>query len=65
VCHDPRVAPSNSHTKTSPWPSSGTSARVSVQVLPFSSPGCASLLAPFVVASFAPDPRADFAYLDK
>ena len=38
--------------------------RVSVQVLPFTSPGCAGLLAPFVVASFAPDPRPDVAYLD-
>jgi len=38
--------------------------RVSVQVLPFSSPGCAGLLAPFVVATFAPDPRPDVAYLD-
>ncbi len=38
--------------------------RVSIQVLPFSSPGCAGLLAPFVVASFAPDPRPDVAYLD-
>ena len=38
--------------------------RVSVQVLPFSSPGCAGMLAPFVVASFAPDPRLDVAYLD-
>jgi len=38
--------------------------RVSLQVLPFSSPGCAGLLAPFVVASFAPDPRPDVAYLD-
>lgn len=40
------------------------SPRVSVQVLPFSSPGCSGLLAPFVVASFAPDPRPDVAYLD-
>ncbi len=38
--------------------------RVSVQVLPFSSPSCAGMLAPFVVASFAPDPRSDVAYLD-
>jgi transcriptional regulator with XRE-family HTH domain len=38
--------------------------RVTVQVLPFGSPGCAGMLAPFVVASFAPDPRADVAYLD-
>lgn len=38
--------------------------RVSVQVLPFSSPSCAGMLAPFVVASFAPDPRPDVAYLD-
>lgn len=38
--------------------------RISVQVLPYSSPGCAGLLAPFVVASFAPDPRPDVAYLD-
>jgi transcriptional regulator with XRE-family HTH domain len=38
--------------------------RISIQVLPFSSPGCAGLLAPFVVASFAPDPRPDVAYLD-
>jgi transcriptional regulator with XRE-family HTH domain len=38
--------------------------RISVQVLPFSSPGSAGLLAPFVVASFAPDPRPDVAYLD-
>jgi Domain of unknown function (DUF5753) len=38
--------------------------RVSVQVLPFSSPGRTGLLAPFVVASFAPDPRPDVAYLD-
>jgi len=40
------------------WP------RVSLQVLPFASPGTAGLLAPFVVASFAPDPRPDVAYLD-
>ena len=26
--------------------------------------GCAGMLAPFVVASFAPDPRPDVAYLD-
>lgn len=38
--------------------------RVSIQVLPFTSPGCSGLLAPFVVASFAPDPRPDVAYLD-
>lgn len=38
--------------------------RVTVQVLPFGSSGCAGMLAPFVVASFAPDPRADVAYLD-
>jgi transcriptional regulator with XRE-family HTH domain len=38
--------------------------RITVQVLPFGSPGCAGMLAPFVVASFAPDPRADVAYLD-
>lgn len=38
--------------------------RVSIQVLPFSSPGCAGLLAPFVVASFAPAPRPDVAYVD-
>lgn len=38
--------------------------RVSIQVLPFASPGCSGLLAPFVVASFAPDPRPDVAYLD-
>jgi transcriptional regulator with XRE-family HTH domain len=38
--------------------------RISLQVLPFSSPGSAGLLAPFVVASFAPDPRPDVAYLD-
>jgi transcriptional regulator with XRE-family HTH domain len=38
--------------------------RVSVQVLPLSSPSTAGLLAPFVVASFAPDPRPDVAYLD-
>jgi transcriptional regulator with XRE-family HTH domain len=38
--------------------------RVTVQVLPFGSPGCAGMLAPFVVASFAPDPRPDIAYLD-
>lgn len=38
--------------------------RVSIQVLPFSSPGSTGLLAPFVVASFAPDPRPDVAYLD-
>jgi transcriptional regulator with XRE-family HTH domain len=38
--------------------------RISVQVLPFSSPGGAGLLAPFVVASFAPGPRPDVAYLD-
>lgn len=37
---------------------------VTVQVMPFGSPGCAGMLAPFVVASFAPDPRADIAYLD-
>jgi Domain of unknown function (DUF5753) len=35
-----------------------------VQVLPFGSPGCAGMLAPFVVASFAPDPRPDVAYVD-
>jgi transcriptional regulator with XRE-family HTH domain len=38
--------------------------RVTVQVLPFGSTGCAGMLAPFVVASFAPDPRPDVAYLD-
>jgi transcriptional regulator with XRE-family HTH domain len=38
--------------------------RVSLQVLPFSAPGCAGLLGPFTVASFAPDPRLDVAYLD-
>jgi hypothetical protein len=38
--------------------------RISLQVLPFSSPGSAGLLAPFVVASFAPAPRPDVAYLD-
>jgi transcriptional regulator with XRE-family HTH domain len=38
--------------------------RVTVQVLPFGSPSCAGMLAPFVVASFAPDPRPDVAYLD-
>lgn len=38
--------------------------RITVQVLPFTSPGCAGMLAPFVVASFAPDPRPDVAYLD-
>jgi transcriptional regulator with XRE-family HTH domain len=38
--------------------------RVSLQVLPFSSPGSAGLLAPFMVASFAPDPRPDVAYMD-
>ena len=38
--------------------------RFTVQVLPFSSAGCAGMLAPFVVASFAPDPRPDVAYLD-
>lgn len=38
--------------------------RITVQVLPFGSPGCAGTLAPFVVASFAPDPRPDVAYLD-
>lgn len=38
--------------------------RVSIQVLPFTSPGCAGLLAPFVVASFAPDQRPDVAYMD-
>jgi transcriptional regulator with XRE-family HTH domain len=38
--------------------------RVTVQVLPFGSPGQAGMLAPFVVASFAPDPRPDVAYLD-
>lgn len=38
--------------------------RVTVQVLPFGSSGCAGMLAPFVVASFAPDPRPDVAYLD-
>ncbi len=41
-----------------------TEPRVTVQVLPFASPGCAGMLAPFVVASFAPDPRPDVAYLD-
>jgi transcriptional regulator with XRE-family HTH domain len=38
--------------------------RISLQVLPFSSSGDAGLLAPFVVASFAPDPRPDIAYMD-
>jgi Domain of unknown function (DUF5753) len=38
--------------------------RVTVQVLPFGSPGCAGMLGPFVVASFAPDPRPDVAYVD-
>jgi transcriptional regulator with XRE-family HTH domain len=38
--------------------------RVTVQVMPFGSPGSAGMLAPFVVASFAPDPRPDVAYLD-
>jgi transcriptional regulator with XRE-family HTH domain len=42
----------------------GASPRVSVQVLPYSAAGGAGLLAPFVVASFAPDPRPDVAYLD-
>jgi hypothetical protein len=37
---------------------------VTVQVLPFGSPGCGGMLAPFVVASFAPDPRPDVAYLE-
>jgi transcriptional regulator with XRE-family HTH domain len=41
-----------------------TDPRISIQVLPFSAPGGAGLLAPFVVASFAPDPRSDVAYLD-
>jgi hypothetical protein len=41
-----------------------TDPRVTVQVLPFGSPGCAGMLAPFVVASFAPGPRPDVAYLD-
>ena len=41
-----------------------TKPRVTIQVLPFGSPGCAGMLAPFVVASFAPDPRPDVAYLD-
>ena len=42
----------------------GASPRVSVQVLPFSAAGGSGLLAPFVMASFAPDPRPDVAYLD-
>lgn len=38
--------------------------RVTVQVLPYDSPGHGGTLAPFVVASFAPDPRPDVAYLE-
>ena len=37
---------------------------ISVQVLPFSACDSAGSVAPFAVASFAPGPRADFAYLD-
>jgi transcriptional regulator with XRE-family HTH domain len=39
-------------------------ARVTVQVLPFDSPGCGGMIAPFVLASFAPGPRSDVAYLE-
>jgi uncharacterized protein DUF5753 len=38
--------------------------RISVQVLPFDSPGQGGLLAPFMMASFGPDPRPDIAWLD-
>jgi transcriptional regulator with XRE-family HTH domain len=41
-----------------------SSPRVTVQVLPFGAPGRCGLLAPFVVASFAPGPDPDAAYLD-
>lgn len=42
----------------------GSEPRITVQVLPFGSPGSGGMLAPFVVASFAPDPRPDVAYID-
>ncbi len=38
--------------------------RVRVQVLPFTSRGSVGWLPPFVLASFAPDPRPDVAWLD-